>query len=282
MAKLFDHQHFIDYLNKGSTEVDGYLQSGSAALIWSLFDIQDELNITGNVAEIGVYHGKLFIFLCHALNQGERAYAIDVFDSEPEIQGIQTQDDKDLFSAKNLIANLAAQGIGDEVVKIITANSGKLAVPELRDKLDGDQVRLFSIDGDHSRDGVRHDLNLAAETTRETGIIIVDDLFNSLCPSNTEGIIDFFREDNSAWTPIAIAASNGPIKTGAAKLFVAHKSRAMIYKAYLRLLNRDDFKIADTFLGEENVLIFDFQSHPVKQPLDSRVRLSVARFLEQQ
>ena len=72
------------------------------------------------------------------------------------------------------------------------------------------------------------------------------------------------------------------IKTGAAKLFVAHVKHATPYKAYLRLLNREDFKIADTFLDQENVLIFDFQNHPVKLPLDDAVRGSVARFLADQ
>ena len=195
MAKLFNHQHFIDYLNTGVGRVDGYLQSGSASLIWSVFDVQDELNVTGNVAEIGVYHGKLFILLCHALNQGERAFAIDVFDSQPDVQGIRSDEDALRFSARNLEMNLAEHGIGDEIAAIVTANSRDLAVSDMAPILDDEKVRLFSIDGDHSRDGVRHDLNLAAAAALEAGIIIVDDLFNSLCPSNTEGIFDFFRED---------------------------------------------------------------------------------------
>ena len=44
----------------------------------------------------------------------------------------------------------------------------------------------------------------------------------------------------------------------------------------------DDFKLADDFLGHENVLVFDFQDHPVKHPLDDSVRQSVANFLEEQ
>jgi hypothetical protein len=43
--------------------VDGYLQSGSASIISLIFDIQYELNISGNIAEIGVFNGKLLILI---------------------------------------------------------------------------------------------------------------------------------------------------------------------------------------------------------------------------
>ena len=262
MSKLFKYDNFLKYLTDDSSEINGYLQSGSAALIWSIFEIQDELEISGNIAEIGVYHGKLFIYLCLTLNRGERAFAFDLFESQPNIQCIRTEEDMQKFNAINLEFNLAKFGLGNDNVTIITANTQDLEPKDLLYHLESKKVRIFSVDGDHSRRGVRHDLNLATAATDESGVIIVDDLFNSLCPSNTEGIIDFFSTDNQNWEPIAIAASNGPIKTGAAKLFVAHKSHAIKYKAYLRLLNREDYKISDTFLGQENVMIFDFQNKP--------------------
>jgi hypothetical protein len=34
-----------------------------ASIICSIFDIQDELNISGNIAEIGVFNGKLLILI---------------------------------------------------------------------------------------------------------------------------------------------------------------------------------------------------------------------------
>ena len=281
MSKLFKYDNFLKYLTDDSSEINGYLQSGSAALIWSIFEIQDELEISGNIAEIGVYHGKLFIYLCLTLNRGERAFAFDLFESQPNIQGIRTEEDMQKFNAINLEFNLAKFGLGNDNVTIITANTQDLEPKDLLYHLESKKVRIFSVDGDHSRRGVRHDLNLAAAATDESGVIIVDDLFNSLCPSNTEGIIDFFSTDNQNWEPIAIAASNGPIKTGAAKLFVAHKSHAIKYKAYLRLLNREDYKISDTFLGQENVMIFDFQSKPKKYRIDDTVRQSVANFLKE-
>ncbi len=170
-------------------------------------------------------------------------------------------------------------GLGPEAVRLVTANSQELSAGELLETLGGANIRLFSVDGDHSRSGIRHDLNLAANAIRQDGVIVVDDLFNALCPAQTEGIVDYFRDDNETLAPIAIAAANGPLETGAAKLFVATTSRARFYKAYLRLLNRGDFKLATPFLGFEDVLVFDFVDKPSKYPLDDAVRRAVSDFL---
>lgn len=277
--KLFSQEKLIHYLETGSRDVQGYLQNGAASLIWSLFDVQDELNITGNIAEIGVYHGKLFVMLCHGLNQGERAFAIDLFDSEPEILGIKTEEDRQRFSADNLIQHLRDNEIGDDIAQLIAANSQKLTSADLLAKFGGANIRLFSIDGDHSFEGVHHELSLAASTLAPEGVVMIDDLFNTLCPSQTEAIIDFFRDDSHDLEPVAIVASNGPITTGAAKLIAARREYAMVYKAYLRLLNRENYKLADNFIGRENVLIFDFQDIPVKHQVDNVVRKAVANFL---
>lgn len=42
--------------------------------------------------------------------------------------------------------------------------------------LDINQADFFHVDGDHSRDGVKHDLDLAYQHTRAGGMILVDDI----------------------------------------------------------------------------------------------------------
>jgi hypothetical protein len=280
MQKLFNLEQLQHYMAEGSAQVNGYLQSGSASVIWSLFDVQDELGITGNIAEIGVYHGKLFILLCHSLRAGERAFAVDAFDTIPEIQGIKTAEDQQRFSADNVRLNLEINGIDADLVKLVVADSQALTAAELAAEFDTAGIRLFSVDGDHSRKGVRHDLNLAAATLSFGGIILADDLFNTICPSLTEGIIDFFREDNDGrLEPVAIISANGPLQTGSPKLILSDAAYAERYKAYLQLLNRTNYSHTDEFLGFANVLIFDFQEQPAKHPLDDDVRRAVAEFL---
>lgn len=278
--KLFSQAQFLDYLENGSRGVPGYLQSGSAALIWSLMEIQDEAGIKGDVAEIGVFHGKLFILLAHALRAGERAFGFDVFDSEPAVLGIETAEERERFRRAHLEANLARFRLADDVARVTTLNSQVCSPDELVALVGGPTVRLFSVDGDHSRGGTRHDLSLAAAALSDDGVILVDDLFNALCPGATEGIQDYFQGDNRVLEPIAIAAANGPLITGAAKLFVANVARARFYKAYLRLLHRDDFKLATPFLGFDDVLVFDFADKPTKHPLDDAVRRAVNEFLD--
>jgi hypothetical protein len=282
MQKLFNSEQLEQYLTEGSRHVDGYLQSGSASVICSLFDIQDELGISGNIAEIGVFHGKLLILLCHSLRASEQAFAIDAFNSEPDIQGIKTAEDHRQFSSDNLLGNLAASGIETELVKLIVANSQNLEGKNLLSEFGGNTIRLFSVDGDHSRTGARHDLNLAAATLADGGIILADDLFNVICPSLTEGIIDFFRDDNAGrLEPVAIIAANGPVQTGSTKLVLADAKFANRYRAYLQLLNRENYSHTDEFLGFPHVLIFDFKDPPARHTLDDDVRSAVTEFLKE-
>ena len=280
MQKLFDPQKLENYLREGSRSVDGYLQSGSASIICSIFDIQDELKILGNVAEIGVFHGKLLILLCHSLRNGENVFAIDLFNTQPDIQGIKTEADHNRFSSENLLFNFSENKIDAELFNLVVANSQDMVVSDLLREFGGPNIRLFSIDGDHSRDGVRHDLNLASASLIDGGIILADDLFNTVCPALTEGIIDFFREDNGGLLePIAIVAANGPVHTGSNKLVITDSKYSLRYKAYLQLLNRTNYSHTDQFLGFPHVLIFDFKETPVRHPLDNNVRRAVAEFL---
>jgi hypothetical protein len=281
MQKLFNSKKLELYLKEGSRHVDGYLQSGSASVICSILDIQDELKISGNIAEIGVFHGKLLILLCHGLREGETVFAIDVFNTQPDIQGIKTEADNNKFSPDHLLSNLDANKINSENIKLVTSNSQNLFGSDLIKEFGGANIRLFSIDGDHSRDGVRHDLNLAAATMAEGGVILADDLFNTICPSLTEGIIDFFREDNEGrLEPIAIVAANGPVNSGSNKLNISDPESAMRYKAFLQLLNRTNYSHSDRFLGFSHVLIFDFKEMPTRHLLDDDIRNAVTKFFD--
>ena len=57
----------------------------------------------------------------------------------------------------------------------------------------GGSVRLISLDGDHRRASIGHDLRLSKEVLSDFGVVIVDDILSAWAPSVTEGIIDFLR-----------------------------------------------------------------------------------------
>ena len=256
--KMFPPETLRDYILKNSQSVPGYLHSGSMAVIWSLIEAQDELAVTGDVAEIGVYRGKLSILLSMALNAAERSFAFDTF-SHPEGKLDENE--------AAYIANMEKFGVGSTTRQVYRTDTNTLDEGDLLRAIGGVSVRLFSIDGDHSRRAVAHDLSLATAVKKDDGVIIADDLFNTWYPEVTEGIIDYFQGQVNRWEPICIATANGPMSQGASKLFVAHESHANAYKRFLRVLNRDNFAMTTRFLGYP-VLVFDFPEKVVKAPLD--------------
>ena len=244
--------------------INGMLQSGSLSVIWSLLEIQDYFNVTGDIVEIGVHQGKLFLLLCHWLNREETAYAIDIF-GRPV--GSDTQ------NIDALIDNLQRFNIPEDQYRLEIRDSLNLTRSSLRGLLGGTGVRLFSVDGDHCKKAVLHDLVIAESALSSEGVIIADDLFNVWYPNVTEAVYDFFRDPAVRdLVPIAFISANGPVETGAAKLLIARAGMAAKYKAGLKLLNQDDLKHCDPFADHPDVPHFYFAESPKKRALDETLR----------
>lgn len=270
MAKRFPDPALANFINGPLNDIDGALQSGSTAITWSVFELQEAFGVTGDVAEIGVHRGKLFSLLCHALNAGERAHAIDIWGDPP---GNNTED-LEVFRL-----NLDKLGLDETSVNIKVADSQAMAPAHITSEI-GSNIRLFSVDGDHTRDAVLHDLKLAAHCLGPGGVILADDLFNVWYPTVTEAIYDFLKGDPGDIEPIGFAAANGPVETGAAKLFLARRAYADNYKRGLKLLNQEDLKHCDPFAGFNDVPTFDFPGQPRKNPLDGQFREILEEIIE--
>lgn len=242
------------------------LQSGSVSVFLSAFELQDAFGIGGDVAEIGVFQGKTLILMAHALHRGERAVAIEMFGRPPGT---------DTGMRRSLDANLARFACAD-ATEIVVANSLSMTPDALRDRLGGARVRLMSVDGDHARAAVLHDLALAEAVLAPGGLIAADDLFNPWYPGVTEALYDFCRSGRETGVhdlePVAFVAPNGPVETGAGKLFLARSAYARRYKAGLKLLNQPDLKHCDPFAGFSDVPHFWFAGRPTRRPLDSALR----------
>ena len=261
-AKLFGGDALGAYAMAAVESVAGMLQSGSISVLWSLAELQDAFAVTGDVAEIGVHHGRLFIMLCLALNPGERAHAVDIFGDPPG----SNQADRDQF-----LANLARFHIAPEHFDLAVQDSRTLIQGQWPERAAG-YIRLVSVDGDHRRDAVLRDLALAASSLNEGGVIIADDLFNPWYPTVTEAVYEFFWRQPGDMEPLAFIAANGPVETGAAKLLMARSAFAARYKAGLKLLNQDDLKHCDAFAGFADVPHFYFAAQPSKRTLDGAMR----------
>jgi predicted O-methyltransferase YrrM len=159
-----------DYLQNGYLSVVGMSSRFAAAIAARLMHIQKELGVGGAVAEIGTFEGRFFIALAHALAKGETAVGIDMFDwPNPEVI--------DRFHA-----NCRKHGVPESVMVTLKADSRTMKAQTVLEA-GKDRVRVFHIDGEHSRHALTRDLALATSVMADGGIIILDDMLHPGYPT---------------------------------------------------------------------------------------------------
>jgi hypothetical protein len=67
------------YLKHGHKFVEGWMLTAAGKMIATLSAVQEARHIGGNVAEIGIHHGKVFILLYLLTRGEERAVSVDLF-----------------------------------------------------------------------------------------------------------------------------------------------------------------------------------------------------------
>jgi hypothetical protein len=206
--------------SKQHRTVDGWLDEGAISAVVAFAGWQEQHGIHGDVAEIGVHHGKFFILLANLRLTGERAFAVDVFDDQhlnPDKSGRG-----DLHTLRDNITKF-----GDNSgVNIIQKNSLELTRADL--SADNESIiRLFSVDGSHTAEHTFSDLRISSNLLSQEGLIILDDFYNPDWPGVQEGFHRFLRESSEDIAPIAY---------GNNKLFLCHKN---CYNDYLAFVEND-------------------------------------------
>src|SRR5262249_53077775 len=153
--------------------IDGWLTSLDASLVVALAKAQRSLGVRGSVGEIGIHHGKLFVLLALTLDEGERAFAIDLFQEQDQNDERSGFGDEAVFR-RNLQLFEAPQ----DRIDTLRGNSLQWTWPRIAPAA-GMPARLFSVDGGHGADVVQHDLGIADAGLAEAGVVIVDDYFNT-------------------------------------------------------------------------------------------------------
>jgi predicted O-methyltransferase YrrM len=179
-------------ISTGNPIVDAYLQDGylsvvgmssrfAAAIAARLLKIQSDLGVSGQVAEIGTFEGRFFIALAHMLREDEKAVGIDLFDwPNPEVI--------DRFHA-----NCRKHGVPDARRVTLKADSRAMKPEDLIKAADGKRIRLFHIDGEHSRAALTRDLALATAVIAEGGLIILDDMLHPGYPTLMVAVQDYLE-----------------------------------------------------------------------------------------
>jgi Methyltransferase domain len=232
------------YLKRGVRTVDGWLQTGAARLIVETGNVQSQFGVRGHMAEIGVHEGKLFILLCLLRNPDEEAVGIDVFDRQDLNRDRSGRGSRDRLE-KNL-RRLAAHG---KQAILISCDSRNLSADNLLRTVGG-PFRIFSIDGGHEAGTVFHDLEVAAGTLCDGGVIVLDDYFNEGWPGVADGTNRLFGSGHyPELVPFAIAQN---------KLLIGQRGYAERYRTALVARFKEKTKIRESTLFGNSVCYFDF------------------------
>jgi Methyltransferase domain len=156
------------YLTDGFNAVRGMSSRFATAICAYLLARQTELGITGHVAEVGTFEGRFFIAMALALAEGEKALGVDTF-AWPN-NGVLDRFRAHCRTWKVLDRTVIHQGSSQELKSTWVTEAL------------GGQVRLWHIDGEHSRGVLKHDLDLAYATAHPDGLIVVDDMLHPEYP----------------------------------------------------------------------------------------------------
>ena len=174
----------VDYLLGGLKQVEGWLVPTTAHIMAALADEQTRLGIKGDLAEIGVHHGKSFLTLATSLAPGEKIFAIDVFEDQHKNIDQSGRGDRQMFVSS---VNVHAPGTAMEIIQESSLDLPALGWPRSH----ANSIRFFSIDGSHTRAATLNDLRIAEKTTKDGAIVAVDDILSSHWLGVISGMFDY-------------------------------------------------------------------------------------------
>jgi predicted O-methyltransferase YrrM len=159
------------YLADGYEAVVGMSSRFAAGVCGRLLRIQSALGVSGHFAEIGAFEGRFLIAMAHCLEPDEKALGMDIFEwPNPEVEG-------------RFAANCARHGIAADRRVAWKVDSGQTTPGEVRAKLGGGPIRMFHVDGEHSRAALAKDLELATAAIGTGGLIVLDDMLHPGYPT---------------------------------------------------------------------------------------------------
>ena len=184
------------YRSQMRHQVEGWVGDRVHELIETIDKVQRELDIRGDIVEIGVHHGLFMLLLATVRRDDEQVLAFDIFDRQElnvDHSGAGVQ-----ALVEGNIARFYPEAQDAFVVRALDSMSIRGAdLPTLFPR----PVRLFSIDGGHTKAHVANDLNVAQETLAPGGVAILDDFFGPHWPSVTEGFFRFMATTNRRLAP---------------------------------------------------------------------------------
>lgn len=216
MSSAASDSRWNAYLSHGMTRVDGWLHPFSAAFIASIADFQRQGGLEGSVGEIGVHHGKLFILL-HTLSDPDKpSFVVDLFEDQHLNVDASGKGDYAQFRK-----NLARWTDAPDRIEIFKGSSLELD-PAAVVAACG-RARLMSVDGGHTEECTRNDLEIGEAVSQPYGVVVIDDYFNEYFPEVSVGVHTYLAQGR--FRPFAITPG---------KLYLAHPQFVAGYRKWLK------------------------------------------------
>ena len=254
--RKFSSNRLQRYLRWGNKRVEGWLYQVDAQLVRAVGDIQTKNGISGSVGEIGVWKGRLFILLYLLLHEKEKAFSVDIFDQNQLSK--DRPDPKPNSALKQILQefldNVRKHAGPPDDIHTIRASSDNVVAEDILSTVG--VVRLFSIDGGHTKELVINDLELAASTLCEEGVVILDDCFKPEWPGVTNGLHEFFFRKTGDFVPFAISLN---------KVFLCKLSAAVMYRESLKEIEPGYYNKETVFFGSTVGFYSNRWEHRVKK-----------------
>lgn len=175
--------------------LQGWVAPRQPMMVGIIDAIHQERGITGDIAEIGVHHGLFMLLLAAVRRDGERIRAFDVFEDQASNVDASGMGSRSHFEAA---INRWYDPAHFDVHQI---DSLTMKGPEIARYLPK-PVRLFSVDGGHTRIHAANDLHVANQVITPGGVVILDDFFAVLWTGVTEGFFDFMNSGPVKLAPL--------------------------------------------------------------------------------
>lgn len=187
------------YRNIAGPEVEGWLNNHMFGVLQTVNLIQQDLEVRGGIAEIGVHHGRFFMPLNAMVAEDEgTSYAIDLFEDQ-----LRNIDNSGKGSQGRFRENLARfdRHLGANVT-CIQGDSTRLPPADIA-RLRAARPKVISVDGGHTVEHTLSDLELAASCIHEGGAVFLDDVPSQHWIGVMEGAICYLQRRPTLW-PVLI------------------------------------------------------------------------------
>ena len=166
------------FFSEDHKQIEGWFFPLDQLAFIELFSVQDQLQITGDVAEVGVYQGKSLALLSLLKSSDERLLGFDLFVEDHQQKTEQ---------------NVQKYGI-DDGLSLIKGLTSEIAQDNL-DEIVARPLRFLHIDAGHEYHEVLEQLYLFSPYLADRGVIAMDDYQDREFPGIEAAVLDFSEVD---------------------------------------------------------------------------------------